>query len=35
MDGNHGAERYETVVIGGGQTGLATGYHLASSAGHS
>ena len=29
MDGNHGAERYETVIIGGGQTGLATGYHLA------
>ena len=29
MDGNHGAERYETVIIGGGQAGLATGYHLA------
>ena len=22
-------ERYETVVVGGGQAGLATGYHLA------
>src|SRR4029077_18261741 len=22
-------ERYETVIIGGGQAGLATGYHLA------
>jgi putative flavoprotein involved in K+ transport len=29
MDGNHGAERHETVIIGGGQAGLATGYHLA------
>ena len=29
MDGNHGTERYETVIIGGGQAGLATGYHLA------
>jgi putative flavoprotein involved in K+ transport len=29
MDGNHGAERVETVIIGGGQAGLATGYHLA------
>jgi putative flavoprotein involved in K+ transport len=29
MDGDHGAERYETVIIGGGQAGLATGYHLA------
>jgi putative flavoprotein involved in K+ transport len=29
MDGNHGAERYETVIIGGGQAGLAAGYHLA------
>jgi putative flavoprotein involved in K+ transport len=28
MEGNHGAERYETVIIGGGQAGLATGYHL-------
>ena len=28
MDGDHGAERYETVIIGGGQAGLATGYHL-------
>ena len=24
------AERFETVIIGGGQAGLATGYHLAS-----
>ena len=29
MDGNHDAERYETVIIGGGQAGLATGYQLA------
>jgi putative flavoprotein involved in K+ transport len=29
MDGTHDAERYETVIIGGGQAGLATGYHLA------
>ncbi len=29
MDGNHGAERFETVIIGGGQAGLTTGYHLA------
>ena len=29
MDGNHGAQRYETVIIGGGQAGLATGYQLA------
>jgi putative flavoprotein involved in K+ transport len=29
MDGNHGVERHETVIIGGGQAGLATGYHLA------
>jgi putative flavoprotein involved in K+ transport len=28
MDGN-GVERFETVVIGGGQAGLAVGYHLA------
>ncbi|HEX9122498.1 MAG TPA: FAD-dependent oxidoreductase [Actinomycetota bacterium] len=27
MDGR-GAERFETVIIGGGQAGLATGYHL-------
>jgi putative flavoprotein involved in K+ transport len=27
MDGT-GAERFETVIIGGGQAGLATGYHL-------
>ena len=24
------AERFETVIVGGGQAGLATGYHLAS-----
>ena len=29
MDGNHGTERYETIIIGGGQAGLATGYELA------
>ena len=29
MDGNHDTERYETVIIGAGQAGLATGYHLA------
>src|SRR5215469_5520866 len=29
MDTNDGTERYETVIIGGGQAGLATGYHLA------
>jgi len=29
MDCNHGTERFETVIIGGGQAGLATGYHLA------
>jgi putative flavoprotein involved in K+ transport len=29
MDGSQGTERYETVIIGGGQAGLATGYHLA------
>jgi putative flavoprotein involved in K+ transport len=28
MDGNGGAERIETVIIGGGQSGLSTGYHL-------
>lgn len=27
--GDHGAERHETVIIGAGQAGLATGYHLA------
>ena len=25
----HDAEHYETVIVGGGQAGLATGYHLA------
>jgi putative flavoprotein involved in K+ transport len=29
MDGASGAERFETVIIGGGQAGLAVGYHLA------
>ena len=28
MNGNGAAERVETVIIGGGQAGLATGYHL-------
>jgi putative flavoprotein involved in K+ transport len=28
MDGSSNAERFETVIIGGGQAGLATGYHL-------
>jgi len=29
MDGAHGSERFETVIIGGGQAGLSVGYHLA------
>src|SRR5215216_5031593 len=29
MDGARGSEHVETVIIGGGQAGLATGYHLA------
>ncbi len=29
MDGNNGSERFETVIIGGGQAGLSVGYHLA------
>jgi putative flavoprotein involved in K+ transport len=33
MDGtpedHHGSERFETVIIGGGQAGLSMGYHLA------
>ena len=29
MDGARGAEHVETVIIGGGQAGLSTGYHLA------
>jgi putative flavoprotein involved in K+ transport len=28
MNGSRDAERFETVIIGGGQAGLATGYHL-------
>ncbi len=28
MDGVSGSERFETVIIGGGQAGLAVGYHL-------
>lgn len=27
--GDHSPERFETVIIGGGQAGLSTGYHLA------
>src|SRR6266550_8891038 len=29
MSGNGGIEHVETVIVGGGQAGLATGYHLA------
>jgi putative flavoprotein involved in K+ transport len=29
MHGTTGSERFETVIIGGGQAGLAVGYHLA------
>jgi putative flavoprotein involved in K+ transport len=29
MDGTNGTERFETVIIGGGQAGLAVAYHLA------
>jgi putative flavoprotein involved in K+ transport len=29
MDGARGAEHVDTVIIGGGQAGLSTGYHLA------
>jgi cation diffusion facilitator CzcD-associated flavoprotein CzcO len=29
MDGASGAAQFETVIIGGGQAGLAVGYHLA------
>ena len=29
MDGTRGSEHVETVIIGGGQAGLSTGYHLA------
>jgi putative flavoprotein involved in K+ transport len=29
MDGAGGSEHVETVIIGGGQAGLSTGYHLA------
>ena len=29
MNGDGGAERFETVIIGGGQAGLSTGHYLA------
>jgi putative flavoprotein involved in K+ transport len=29
VDEGRGTERFETVIIGGGQAGLAVGYHLA------
>src|SRR5438552_18280638 len=29
MNGANGSERFETLIIGGGQAGLAAGYHLA------
>ncbi len=29
MDGANGSERFETVIIGGGQAGLSVGYHPA------
>ena len=29
MDGANGSERFETVIIGGGQAGLSVAYHLA------
>src|SRR4249919_483775 len=29
MDQIDGTERFETVIVGGGQAGLAVGYHLA------
>ena len=29
MNGNGGPEHVETLIVGGGQAGLATGYHLA------
>jgi putative flavoprotein involved in K+ transport len=29
MDGERGSERVETLIIGGGQAGLAVGYHMA------
>ena len=29
MASSGGSERFETVIIGGGQAGLAVGYHLA------
>ena len=28
MTSTGGSERFETVIIGGGQAGLAVGYHL-------
>ena len=29
QEGRHGNEVFDTVIVGGGQAGLATGYHLA------
>ena len=29
MDEANGAERFETVIVGGGQAGLSVRYHLA------
>ena len=29
MNGGHSSERFETVIVGGGQAGLSAGYHLA------
>ena len=29
MNGANGSERFETVIVGGGQAGLSVGYHLA------
>jgi cation diffusion facilitator CzcD-associated flavoprotein CzcO len=32
MAGAGGSERFETVIVGGGQAGLAVGYHLGEAA---